>query len=187
MKRPRSLSKVIPASALTFLALVLNARWILGPNASTASANAVRTAVTYPAGTEAGGSRNRRNTNPFDPTLHLSRLELTESAQYQGTGRNIFSAAGLRRVHDHRPAPGPSSLTPIAGPASLQPRLQFFGFAIKPGGPRKIFLSQEGEVFVGSEGDIVNRRYRIVGIAPESVDVEDLWERTKYTLILPQP
>ena len=42
-------------------------------------------------------------------------------------------------------------------------------------------LSQDGDVFVGSEGDIVNRRYKIVRIAPASVDLEDLLENSQHT------
>jgi hypothetical protein len=49
---------------------------------------------------------------------------------------------------------------------------------------RKVFLFQDGEIFVASEGDIVDRRYRIVRIDSESVDVEDLIENLRRTLLL---
>ena len=63
-------------------------------------------------------------------------------------------------------------------------RLKFFGFASSADVKRKVFLSQDGEIFVASEGDIVDRRYRIVRIDSESVDIEDLIDNLRHTLSL---
>jgi hypothetical protein len=62
--------------------------------------------------------------------------------------------------------------------------LQFFGFASKPGEPKKVFLAQGDDVFIAQEGDIVNRRYKILHITPTSVEVEDVLYNNRQTLPL---
>ena len=61
-------------------------------------------------------------------------------------------------------------------PAAPPIPLKFFGFANKPGEPRKIFLSSAtGEdVWVAGEGEIVDRRYKVVRISPNSVEMQDV-------------
>jgi len=65
-----------------------------------------------------------------------------------------------------------------AGPPPLPPApsipLKFFGFASKPGEPKKVFLSQGDDVFVAGEGEIVDRRYKVVHITNGSVEVQDM-------------
>jgi hypothetical protein len=68
--------------------------------------------------------------------------------------------------------------TPIYVPPPPPPPppipLKFFGFASKPGEPKKIFLSQNEDVWVAGEGEIVNRRYKVVHISANSVDIQDV-------------
>src|SRR5260370_11317339 len=47
-------------------------------------------------------------------------------------------------------------------------------FENKPGEPKKVFLSQGDDIFIASEGDIVDRRYKIVRITATTVDIEDV-------------
>ena len=62
--------------------------------------------------------------------------------------------------------PGPPPPTPIP--------LKFYGFASKPGEPRKVFLSQGEELWVAGEGEIVNRRYKVIHINATSVEMQDV-------------
>ena len=66
--------------------------------------------------------------------------------------------------------------------------LKFFGFANKPGEPKKVFLSQGEDVFIAGEGEIVDRRYRILRIItnPASVEVEDVLNNNRQTIPLTQ-
>lgn len=50
--------------------------------------------------------------------------------------------------------------------------------------PRRVFLKDGDALFVAREGDIIDGRYKIVKIGPNSVDVNDLIERTMHTLTL---
>lgn len=121
----------------------------------------------------------------LDPTLWYSHLQIIENERYQGSGRNIFrdEAAPVRskRSPDSLPIP------PTPAPAAAEPHiaLRFFGFVSMLEVPRKGCFGNGDDVFVASEGQIVNRRYRILKIQTNSVEVEDLIEHSKHTLSLP--
>jgi hypothetical protein len=129
-----------------------------------------------------GGSSAKKARAPqsLDPTLKLDELAATEQLKYEGSGRNIF-------VSQAEPPPTPVTngttdrakseeakyhLPPPPQPAPIP--LKFFGFANQPGEPKKIFLSQGEDVFIAGEGEIVNRRYKVVRISNASVEIQDM-------------
>jgi len=119
----------------------------------------------------------------LDPTLRLNLLASVEGVQYKGSGHNIF------RPQEEAPIPRPvaPALKVPAGPPPPPPiNLRFYGFASKPGGAKKVFLSQGEDIFIAAEGDIVNRRYRVVKIGVNSVEVEDVLDGRKQILPLTQ-
>jgi len=125
----------------------------------------------------------------LDPTLDLDLLRQNEQIKYAGTARNIF-VAGSPVPHDdgatdhrkHKPEPPPVPVVPPPPPIELK----FFGFANKPGEPKKIFLSHGEDIFIASEGDIVNRRYRVLKISPAAVDIEDVLNNNRQSIPLTQ-
>jgi len=130
--------------------------------------------------------KSATNLDAFDPMLKNERLQFSEGIRYEGTGRNIFKVEVPVSSRPHRPEPTHSSGVP-PNESSLQTvRLRFFGFASAPGDFKRIFLSNDGDVFIGREGEIVNRRYRILQITPTSVDVEDLINGCRQRLLLDQ-
>ena len=123
----------------------------------------------------------------LDPTLRLGLLKSTEETKYTGSGRNIFQAY----VEIPKPVASPVKVAAVpTGPPPPPPpppiTLKFFGFASKPGEPKRIFLSQGEDVFIAGEGDIVNRRYRIVRISPASVEIEDVLNNNRQSIPLTQ-
>jgi len=86
------------------------------------------------------------------------------------------------------PPPGPNCSATPNDPQCPPPAiaLKFFGFASSPGGAKKVFLAEGEDVFIGAQGDIVDRHYRIVKISPDSVEVEDVLNNVKQTLPLSQ-
>jgi hypothetical protein len=112
--------------------------------------------------------------------LHLQQLAATEQVKYEGSGRNIFVAQQEDVVIPKPMGPGETdhgntqtwSPPPVAAPPPIP--LKFFGFASHPGEAKKIFLSKGDDVFIAGEGEIVDRRYKVVRISPTSVEIQDV-------------
>ena len=126
----------------------------------------------------------------LDPTLDLNLLSRSEEIKYAGNGRNIFVAGSVpieklkgNGTTDKQDA-GLRQPPPIQPPPPIT--LKFFGFANRPGETKKVFLSQGEDVFIAAEGDIVDRRYRVLHISPTAVDVEDVINNNRQSLPLTQ-
>jgi hypothetical protein len=153
-----------------------------GPSAtSLANSTSASVAVPRPAAQRrvAGpGKKGRLPTENLDPTLQLQVLATTEQIKYAGSGRNIF----VSQPDPVIPQPGAPGQTDKTVPVYVPPQppappaipLKFFGFANQPGEARKIFLSKGEDVFIAGEGDIVDRRYKVVRISPNSVEIQDV-------------
>lgn len=122
----------------------------------------------------------------LDPTVRLDLLKTSEANQYKGSGRNIFRAQA-------EPVELPKPLQPpfkppepvMTGPPAPPPiNLKFFGFATREGEAKKVFLAEGDNVFIAGEGEIVNRRYRVVRIGVNSVEVEDVFDNRRQTIPL---
>jgi hypothetical protein len=122
----------------------------------------------------------------------MDAMLVTESLVYSGGGRNIFSASSAP-VDIPKPivpvrtakAPPPGPPPPPPGPPPPPPiDLKFFGTATTADGKRKAFLLHGEDVFLASDGDIVQRKYRVVTVSTNSVLVEDMANNNKQTLPL---
>jgi len=117
----------------------------------------------------------------LDPTLRLDLLAASEKTLYEGKGRNIFMSQAEDVVIPKPIAPGtpdaeaqdPAYKVPPPPQAPPIP-LKFYGFASSPGEPKKIFLKLGEDVFVAGEGEIVDRRYKVIRISPNSVEIQDV-------------
>jgi len=125
----------------------------------------------------------------LDPTLDLNLLAQSEDIKYAGNGRNIFVAGSLPTIEKPKRtgatdrAQASISLPP-APPPPPPINLKFFGFANKPGEAKRIFLVQGEDVFIAGEGDIVDRRYRVVHITNTSVEMEDVLNNNRQSIPL---
>lgn len=122
----------------------------------------------------------------LDPTLRYDWLKVTEDTKYEGNGRNIFLAQAEIPQPDgngttDKPK-GPEVPPPPPPPPPIN--LKFFGFASKVGEPKKVFLSEGEDIFVASEGDVVNRHYKVLKIAPASVEIEDVLNNNRQNIPL---
>jgi hypothetical protein len=127
----------------------------------------------------------------LDPTLDLKLLSQSEEIKYAGNGRNIFVAGSVAVIEKpkgpgvtDREEAGIRQPPPIPAPPPIT--LKFFGFANRPGETKKVFLSQGEDIFIAAEGDIVDRRYRVLRISPTTVDVEDVLNNNRQSLPLTQ-
>lgn len=182
--------KELIAAAVLGVVLLLVVAYEFMPSSTIASTTTATDPLALPANTARPaprrGSAPLRKERPgqnLDPTLQLKLLAATEAIKYEGSGRNIFvsqaeavviptpGASGVtdkpdKKGDDIYHPPGPPAVTPIP--------LKFFGFANRPGEPRKVFLIKGEDTFIAGEGDIVDRRYRVVRIGPTSVDIQDV-------------
>ena len=122
----------------------------------------------------------------LDPTLHPEIMRQAESLEYTGHGRNIFSQFSA-------PPDIPKPVAPIrqaqvdTGPPPPPPiNLGFYGYAAERTGQKQVFLLHGDDIFIASEGDVVDRRYRVVKINAASVQVEDIPYHNTQTLPLRQ-
>jgi hypothetical protein len=178
--------KTIWAVALGVLALLAVVYEVIpmfsGPGPTpVAASQPVKTVEVEPVGRRGTGpSKKAHAPANLDPTLRLDLLAASEGTMYEGSGRNIFVSQA--EVVIPKPiAPGSPDATttkPYITPSPPPPLpipLKFFGFASRPGEPKRIFLSKNNEdVFIAGEGDIVDRRYKIVRISPNSVEIQDV-------------
>jgi hypothetical protein len=124
----------------------------------------------------------------LDPTLRFDLLKSSEDQQYTGGKRNIFEP----QMEDiPKPIAPPIKPGPVVPQVQLPPppppiNLKFYGFASRPGEPKRVFLTSGDDVFIGSEGEIVNRHYKIVRISNSSVEIEDVLNNNKQTIPLTQ-
>ncbi len=125
----------------------------------------------------------------LDPTLHPEVMAGAESLDYTGSGRNIFSMSSapppIEKVSG--PIRPNAAETQIAtGPPPPPPiDLKFFGYE-SAGSARKAFLLHGDDVFIASEGDVVDHHYKVVRISPLSIQVTDLLYNNTQTLPLIQ-
>jgi hypothetical protein len=110
----------------------------------------------------------------LDPTLRFDLLKSSEDVTYNGTGRDIFRSQAEEAAIP-KPLPPDTQPSAVQTPPPPPPiPLKFYGFASRKDGNKRIFLSKGEDIFVAKEGDIVDRRYKIVHIGPNSVEVQDV-------------
>lgn len=180
-------TKTIAAAALGVVALLVIIFQLM-PSSSTVASTNTPTATNMPEPSPsparpgrkgAGTAKKVRAPQSLDPTLNLQQLAVTEQIKYEGSGRNIFVSQA-----EEIPKPITSGtetgkkddkIFPIPAVAPPPPiPLKFFGFANHPGEPKKIFLSKGDDVFIAGEGEIVDRRYKVLRISPNSVEIQDV-------------
>jgi hypothetical protein len=187
--------QMIAAAALAVVALLIIAYQFTPSSSTIASttplttatdshtlvANAGRSGAHH--GSGATSAKKERPAQDLDPTLHLEQLASAEQIKYEGSGRNIFISQADAVIPIPR-APGVTDKGAKGGPdapytpppVAQQPPipLKFFGFASRPGEPKKVFLIKGEDTFIAGEGEIVDRRYKVVRISPTSVDIQDV-------------
>lgn len=178
------------ALGLMALAMLLVARWVFSSGTPTsASVQAPTPAARVATPVVTPKSRTGKKlpvARSLDPTLHYGWLKASEDTVYAGKGRNIFQAQVDIPKPIHVPISAPVQQQPQGPPPPPPINLKFFGFANKPGEPKKVFLSQGEDVFIAAEGDIVDRRYKVLHISPVAVEVEDVLTNNRQSIPLTQ-
>jgi hypothetical protein len=140
----------------------------------------------------------------FDPTIRTDLLDKLADVRVTRVERSLFDFSATPQVQFKQPEPkievrkraflrmGPEPPPPPAPPPVKPPPpaipLRFYGRALpRQGGQKRVFCVINDEVMVPFEGDILQHRYQIHRINPDSVVVEDLEFKNNQTLPIEEP
>jgi hypothetical protein len=153
--------------------------WFTGSSTSASNVPVPIPNVTPAAKRPGAKGAKKPHLQSLDPTLRLDLLASSEQTQYEGNGRNIFVSQAeaipqpvamantdANQAQETYHVPLPPQAPPIP--------LKFYGFASRVGEPKKIFLKLGEDVFVAGEGEIVDRRYKVIRISATSVEIQDV-------------
>ncbi len=176
--------KTIIAGVLVVIAAVLLAHTFMGGGEDSAAAPAPATSAPHGAAQTAHKTPHALLAHSLDPSLRFDLLKSSEDVTYKGTGRNIFTNVApppdIPKPENPDLQPKPVYTPPPPPPIDLK----FYGFAGPKGGSKRIFLLKGEDIFLAKEGDIVDRRYKIMHISPNSVEVQDVLTNNTQTLPL---
>jgi hypothetical protein len=127
-----------------------------------------------------GAAKNLGSTSAqLDPTLKMQPMLAAEK---------LVNSAPIdipKPIAAVRPQTPPPVITAPLGPPPPPPiDLKFFGTSTAADGKRQAFLLHGQDVFLATDGEIVQRKYRVVTVSANSVVVEDMANANRQTLPL---
>jgi len=122
----------------------------------------------------------------IDPTLHFELLAQSEGVEYTGAGRNIFAGLGdttgpqvkiEKPLKSARPTAQAVVHIPQGPPPPPKPPaidLKYFGYTVAGDKSLQAFLTHGEDIFMARTGEIINHRYKVGTIRPNTVQITDL-------------
>ena len=134
-----------------------------------------------------GGSAKYEPMSVENPSLRMDKLERIRKLEYHGSRRSIFTAElpppptpVVPNIEPSKPAPPPEP--PLTIP------VKFFGYATDPAsGKKRAFFTNGDDVFILSEGEMLQNRFRLLRIGNATADFEEIMSGKRATLPLEQP
>ena len=181
--------QIIVMAVLLVILLAIGVYDIIGTSNTSAAPPPATSTTTSSAATKPAISGRKASAqsgpNTLDPTLHLNVLEASRRVKYE-PGRNIFrmEEPPLPKPENVRPSGPTPTPTPTPTPPPPPIPLKFYGFQNRSATDKQIFLAENDVVFVAKQGDIIDRRYRVVSIQKTSVTIEDVLTNNKQDIPL---
>jgi hypothetical protein len=121
-----------------------------------------------------------------DPTLRIEDIAALPKRDYQGKGRNIFHygrAPVVQAPVEQRPVEQVEIRA--QPPAPAPPPFKFYGIASNPAsGRRRAFFTNGDDIWIAEEGQMIDRRFKLVSIGNTSAEVEELATGRRVTMPL---
>ncbi|MGH9560525.1 MAG: hypothetical protein ACRD3S_03640 [Terracidiphilus sp.] len=163
-----------------------------GPSVPPAAPTPVAAAPVLNHAPAAGGEAQKLSNAGIDPALDFAKLAQSEDVIYTGTGRNIFSAESApppmpKPIISPRPNPGSMVVQTGPPPPPKPPAidLKYFGYEMDARDKTYHAFFMHGEdVFIARSGEIVDHRYKVGAIHPQTVEITDLSYNNTQTLAL---
>lgn len=113
-----------------------------------------------------------------NPALRLDLLDRLKKFEYQGSHRNIFSAALPPPPPPSAPvsatAPKPAAPPPPSGPPPLVVPATFFGYVTDARtGAKRAFFNDGDDVYVVAVGETLLGRFRLLQLGNNTAQVEE--------------
>jgi hypothetical protein len=184
----RSLSKqterwAIGALVVVCLALVVSMVWKVFASpvppvsaAQPAAAGGAKAGLRGPGGARPAG---RDELERYNPELNLALLKQIETHALPKTARNPFEY----------PPPPAAKVTPAVvtapppAPPPPPPSIKAIGYSVKPGNVAEAIVTDEQDLYVVHVGDTFAKRYHVLSISPDRIDIQD--DTTQQTVHLP--
>ena len=134
--------------------------------------------------------------NVDNPALRLDILKRFLALQYKGVHRSIFSAT-LPPPPPPPPSKKPANPDPVdvvppppPPPPPLTVDAKYFGFVSDEAGSHKrafFATSNNEDVIIAGEGDMLLGRFRVIRLTNTTADVEEVSSQRRATLTLEEP
>lgn len=124
-----------------------------------------------------------------DPTLRVDLIEKAQALEYAGTHRNIFSATpppppAPKEAPKAEQAAQATPPVPEAPPPLVVP-FKFYGLVTEPKtGQRRGCFTNGEDIFIVSEGGVIQARFRLLKLGNASADIEEIASGRRATIPL---
>jgi hypothetical protein len=121
-----------------------------------------------------------------DPTLRIDDIAASQKREYQGKGRNIFNygrAPVVQQPVEQKPVEPVEVKT--EPPPPPPPPFKFYGVATNSASGRKrAFFTNGEDIWIAEEGQMIDRRFKLVSIGATSAEVEETATGRRVTMPL---
>lgn len=196
-----------PRKAAVVAAPVEQPKQVATKGPSIARPNNKRSSQEYKPVLKSKKAEDRIDPATVDPTLRLELIARLANVPIQGGSRPVFefgSAPPPKAPDPGKIKPEAAKVKPFIGPMPKPPDapkvetvkaetpkpkappipLKYYGFTSPRAGTKRAFFMEGEEVYLGIEGEVVKKRYKIVRINLNSVVMEDTDFKDQQTLPL---
>lgn len=108
----------------------------------------------------------------YDPSVHFAALKKLDSRPLPDADRNPFEDVG-GMASPLAMASAPAPVAPVGPPPPPPIPLKAVGYNDMPGGKKQAMITNNDELVMAYEGNVIAGKYKVVKIDPSMVVVED--------------